>query len=161
MISNQPIRKQSKMKEEKFDIKTMYDEVEWTPLQKSSHGGTRVALINHDQVGVIFCESKKDSGKIDRMIIRIGENITERLSWDKGDKIVVMQNPKNLMEFMLVKTEAGDGFVLGVINKTSRGFRIQLPWRHEKPLNKCQRVVDHFIKNRKLIIFNVNSDKRI
>ena len=143
------------MKHEKFDMRTMYDEIEWSPIIKSFHGAKR-ADSHDDDIVVKFFPSKKDSEIIRSVCINIGSNIAERLGWQYGDKIIVLHNPKNPFDFMLVRSENDNGFTLSKTFKNSKTFKVQFTWKHEKPLKKFSGVVDHFIKNRKLIIFNVN-----
>jgi hypothetical protein len=141
------------MKPAKPNLKKMIEEIEWITITPN-----RGKKVSRDEVAVSFCISdSKKPDVIDRVLIRIGDNIIEKLKWKQKDKIVVMHDKNNLMNFLLVKTEAGTGFSLGLDG--SAGYKVQFKWQHMTPLKKrLLTPVDHHIQNNQLLVFNVEEN---
>jgi hypothetical protein len=101
--------------------------------------------------------NKKTPDLIDRVTIRIGTEVVDLLDWTVGDKIAVMVDKDNLMNFLLAKSENGNGYKLG--KDAGPGFRLQFKWSHENKLQKRPfGIVDHHIHNDKLIIFEIHQN---
>lgn len=83
------------------------DYAKWKPLFE------RVVPVNSlmpkDEIHVGFYINKvlKDKDRPNEMRITIGEFLVEKLGWKKGDKILVLFDPDNLCDFLLVKAQQG------------------------------------------------------
>src|SRR5260221_1108442 len=139
------------MKKVKPNLKKMLDEIEWIAIPKLRSSYNR--RLNSDEVIISFTPSKKNDDVINKICVKIGENIINQLKWKKGDQIVVLQDKHNPMNFLLVKTESGNGFTLSSVYKSS-GYRVQFKWNHSKELKRYHGIVDHYIKNNQIIMLN-------
>lgn len=144
------------MKKVKPNLKKMLDEIEWIKVEPMRGGG--LGALASDAVSVGFTNiSREKPDLINRVVIRLGSSIIEELNWKVGDKIVVMNDKHNLMNFLLVKTETGTGYKLSKENP-GKAHRIQFKWPNKNtPLpRRSFGLVDYYIRNKQLIIFTIN-----
>jgi len=141
------------MKKIKKNLKNIIEEIEWAVIESNRGGGK----LSSDAISVGFVASKKSKPDlINRVVIRLGANVVEKLKWNTGDKIVVMHDKKNLMNFLLVKTEAGRGFNLSKESLVN-SHKVQFTWSHKTSLIKRSHgIVDYHIQNNQLIIFTID-----
>ena len=140
------------MKIGKMALIKMINETKWVKF----HIGYGRGKILNNEVGVTFGSSKKGTDIIDRVTVNIGEDIINKLKWSKGDKIIVMHHPDNLMHFNLCKSDNGKGLKLGK-GQAMSCHRIQFKWPYKKhPLQReTISPVDYHIVSNQLLVFIV------
>jgi hypothetical protein len=140
-------------KNNKFNLQQLVEKIDWMMIAP-----TRAPWkLADDAVAVGFFSSKKNE-TVNKVKIRIGKDVIEKMKWNTGDKICVYQDPDHLLTFKLVRTEAGKGYNL---SKENPGFchHINFTWNHKELVlqeKKCTEVTYHIHKNN-LIIFKVGS----
>lgn len=144
------------MKLTHINIQKSLANIEWVMLSgaRSSNRG-----MPQDKVSIAFLNgSPKDPFLINKVKIRIGLEVAALLDWQMGDKIAVMLDKDNAMNFLLAKSENGNGYTLG--KDAAIGFLLSFTWNH--PVTKLKKrpftVVEHHIHNDKLIIFEIDQN---
>jgi hypothetical protein len=98
--------------------------VEWDEVSSghSSKGFEKTVCIS-------TTKSKRDLVINDRLSIKIGAEVSDKLGWAKGDSICMYTHPDNAYLVKLVKSTGGNGWTLGQ-NKFDRYVTLTLTWRN-------------------------------
>lgn len=122
-----------KAKHSKASFADLVDRIDWmmiSPLKASWK-----MRENEVALGFSATDPKKAPDKINRVIIRFGNEVMQKMKWKYKDKLVVMHDPDDLMNFYIVKTENGQGFTIGRESASNNG-RLQFKWSPSISLDK-------------------------
>lgn len=138
------LKKVSKFAPKSNSLADLISNIDWVVLtQKRMSSG--LAL---NELGITLRRGNKKipMGQADIISVRIGKDLREKLSWDAGDKILVMHNPDNLLHFLLVKSDNNQGKAL-CQESNSHTCKLQFKWDHTSiPLKeRSQQVTEYEI----------------
>jgi hypothetical protein len=124
-------------------LRDLIEKVEWVTIEANRGVGGK---LPPDHIAVAFTKSKKDNEFADRMTVRIGAHVLNKLNWDYGDKIVPMYNPDNIFQFLLCKSGHHTGYTISKETQSAVGS-INIPWHNllKKPF-KPSAMIDHVIE---------------
>jgi len=130
-------------------LKDLLHKIDWVMIEKSRFGQNN----NNNGVYIGFYASKKDSNDINKVKIKLGRELMERLEWEIGDRICIYHHPDDLMSFMLVKSENSNGFKLGLETNTTFS---KLSFKWDRPLKlerQPYKEVEYLSPKDKYIVF--------
>lgn len=81
---------------------TDVEEFNWEPIDTK-----RAALMDQDELMVSYMARKSDGHKNPLLIIRFGTKILNHLKAKPSEKLLLMQDPINVYNYLLVKAENG------------------------------------------------------
>jgi len=141
------------MKKSKVELIKMIHETKWVKFEVFRNHGRG---IKDDEVGVNFGATSKDAPIIDRVSVNIGPDVVKKLGWSKGDKIIVMHHPDNLLHFNLCKSDNGKGITLSK-GESMNCYRVQFKWPYvNHPLKReTLAPLDYNIVSHQLLVFIV------
>lgn len=130
---------------------------EWMPLEKI-RGLKGKSSFEENTVYLLFHKGKKDSKSADKVLFKFGPTILDKLGWKRKDKICIYNNPDNLLQMKVVKSDSGVGYSLAIdATFPFGGFQFAWPYSSVCPLEKKKRfVVAHEIFNGKILLVDAN-----
>ena len=146
------------MKQKKASLQSMVEKIDWLmiePLHRSWGLGTKEVAVSFHPGNL-----KEEPNKINKVKIRLGQEVISELKWDTGDKICIFQDPDHLFTFKLAKTVTGTGYRLSRENSDSFVHVIGFTWTHKVPLERMKsKIVNYHIYKNNLIIFKIGSEE--
>ncbi len=109
----------------KLTLRELINKIDWVTITS----GKPSDKLPDDGVSYHFFKSHKRMSKSDSVRLRFGNKVLEDLGWEINDKIVVMQDPDDLMKLLLVRSDHGKGRRLSRETNSSCA-RIQFKWQH-------------------------------
>ncbi len=112
-------------------LKDIINKINWVKIEttRGFFGMPADAVV----VG-FFKSTAKGSTKVDECRLRLGKTVLDELKWQAGDKINIMHDPDDVMSFLLVKSEGGNGRTLSQ-ESGSPHCRMTFKWEQPVPLN--------------------------
>lgn len=124
-----------------FNLQSLIERVDWIKITSTSGHLAQ----DPNKIAISYSSPHKD-GKVNRIKVKIGNLVLERMKWQQKDRICVYQNPDDLMDFMLIKSENEDTGYRLASEGGGRSLVITYPWKSTvilKPMKTT--VVDHLI----------------
>ena len=140
----------------KVSLFDLLDKIEWTQIQVS-RGGHR---MKEDHIFISFQKSDKTKERPNRVYIRFGAAVLKALDWDDRDKIFAIFGQDDRMIFLLVKSDNGNGYKLGLESK-SNAMKITFTWPFPDILLEEKSYVlepDMYEINKKRLMFRVGEE---
>lgn len=78
------------------------EEFNWEPIETK-----RAAVMDQDELMVSYMARKSDGRKHPLLIIRFGDVVLKHLKVKPSEKLLLMQDPINIHNYLLVKAENG------------------------------------------------------
>ena len=127
--------------------KKLTDSIEWVQIEAYRGVGNK---LNEDKIAFALEKHKKHNEFADRVKVRIGLNILNKLNWNYGDKIVPMYNPDNVFQFLLCKSGHGTGYSVSKESGYTVGA-VSFPWINPlKVDSKPSKIIDFIVVNQYL-----------
>ncbi len=115
-----------------FSLRDLEKQIDWLCISNRPFNlGNVKNKIKPDEVKVAFRSGKDEI--VNRVNIRVGEDILRTLGWNTKDKICIYHHPDDLLTFRLIKSDNGSGYTLKKDTRTSCGV-IDFRWKLELKL---------------------------
>lgn len=137
----------------KFNLKELIESVDWVAISANRSSNK----LPDNAVCISFQPRRGQEDKGLYAQIKFGQQVVSDMGWEKGDKIVVMNDPDDFMSFLLVKCETGAGRTLGIDGPMgTTTHRISFKWNRPIPVNPMPNKIVEYETYKKQIYFRVN-----
>lgn len=121
-------------------LSSLINKIKWVK-NESTRAGRGGANLKSDEVSISFLGDTKEDVYAKKFRLRFGSDVIAKLGWEKGDKIMTMNDPDNLMFFLAVKSKTG--YNLSKENK-STSYAMQSKWSHSVKIPIVKNKIVHY-----------------
>jgi hypothetical protein len=135
------------MRKKKSTLKDLIDSIDWVGIEVYRHANK----LQDNEIWVYFKNESKKTEYADKIYIRFGREVLNRLGWEPGDMIYPAFHQDDHLCYMLVKVESQSGYTLTRESKANSS-RLCFKLRNN-PLQKETKTfpVNYEIHKKKLI----------
>lgn len=139
------------MKRGKVNLKQLIETIDWEMIETKRQ---KIGLPDDGlAIGFIVSPKSKDH-KVDRITIRLGKGLMEKLNWNTHDRTILFYDDSGKLNFKLVKTENGSGYRL-FKETNSLTHRLQIKYSGKTDLpRKSIFMVNYHIVNKQILVLH-------